>query len=370
MIPMYGTQAFKVDGKFKFWGGLTVICSGGGAGLVTALRHTAEAREIPIRFGAKATRLLFDGTRVTGVAIRSDDGEQEITAPATILACGGFGSNAEWRTRYLGPGWDLAKVRGTRFNNGDGIRMAMEVGAIPYGHWSGCHAVGWDMNAPAYGDLSVGDSFQKHCYQFGIMVNAHGRRFVDEGADFRNYTYAKYGRAVLEQPFQFAWQVFDRKAQPLLRDEYHIRQVTKVTADTIEELAGKLEGVDAAAFLEEVKRYNAAVRTDIAFNPNVKDGRCAVGLDIARSNWANTIDEGPFEAYGITCGVTFTFGGIRVDTSASVLDVNGRPITGLFSAGEMVGGLYYFNYGGGTGLVSGAVFGRTAGASAAALALS
>jgi tricarballylate dehydrogenase len=368
-IPMYGTQAFKVDGKFKFWGGLTVICSGGGAGLVTALRKTALSRDIKIRYGARATRLIYDGSRISGVAIRTAEGEEIIKARATVLACGGFGSNTEWRTRYLGPGWDLAKVRGTRFNNGDGIQMAFDVGAVPYGHWSGCHAVGWDMNAPQYGDLSVGDSFQKHCYQFGIMVNANGKRFVDEGADFRNFTYAKYGRAVLEQPFQFAWQVFDQKAKPLLRDEYHIRRITKVTGGTLEELASKLEGVNPTAFLEEVRRYNAAVRTDIPFNANVKDGRSADGLEVPRANWANTIDEPPFEAYGITCGVTFTFGGIKVDTSARVINVDEAPITGLYSAGEMVGGLFYFNYGGGTGLVSGAVFGRVAGAEAAKHAL-
>ena len=154
-------------------------------------------------------------------------------------------------------------MRGTRFNTGDGIRMALEIGAMPYGNWSGCHAVGWDRNAPEFGDLSVGDGFQKHSYPFGIMVNGRGRRFVDEGADFRNYTYAKYGRVILEQPGQFAWQVFDRKVTHLLRDEYRIKRVTKVSADTLEALAGKLEDVDAAAFLDEVKTYNAAVDASV-----------------------------------------------------------------------------------------------------------
>ena len=95
------------------------------------------------------------------------------------------------------------------------------------------------MNAPEFGDLAVGDQFQKHSYPFAIMVNATGKRFVDEGADFRNYTYAKYGRVVLEQPGQFAWQVFDQKVKHLQRDEYRIRQITKVTANTIEEFAGE-----------------------------------------------------------------------------------------------------------------------------------
>ena len=236
---------------------------------------------------------------------------------------------------------------------------------MPWGHWSGCHAVGWDRNAPPFGDLAVGDGFQKHSYPFGIMVNANGERFVDEGADFRNYTYAKYGRRILEQPDQFAWQIFDRKVTHLLRDEYRIKRVTKVTADTIEGLADKLEGVDREGFLDEVRRYNAAVRTDIPFNANVKDGRCTQGLAVPKSNWANTIDEPPFEAYQVGCGITFTFGGLRIDpASGQVLNTDLAKIPGLYAAGELVGGLFYFNYPGGTGLMSGCVFGRLAGSSA------
>src|SRR5690242_8193798 len=247
--------------------------------------------------------------------------------------------------------------------------MAIEAGAMPYGNWSGCHAVGWDRNAPEFGDLSVGDGFQKHSYPFGIMVNAHGRRFVDEGADFRNYTYAKYGKAILEQPGQFAWQVFDRKVAHLLRDEYRIKRVTRISAECLQELAGKLEDVDAQGFLQEVQRYNAAVQSGIPFNPNIKDGRCTRGLEVNKANWANTIDTPPFEAYAVTCGITFTFGGLRVDQQARVIDIDGEPISGLSAAGELVGGLFYFNYPGGTGLMSGAVFGRIAGASAARAAL-
>ena len=282
-----------------------------------------------------------------------------------VLATGGFEANAEMRTRYLGPGWDLAKVRGTRFNMGDGIRMALDIGAAPYGNWSGCHAVGWDRNAPEFGDLSVGDNFQKHSYPFGIMVNAHGQRFVDEGADFRNYTYAKYGRVILEQPDSFCWQVFDQKVTHLLRDEYRIREVTKVTADTLEQLAERLDGVDPQGFLAEVKAYNDAVRTDVTFDPTVKDGRCTEGLAVPKSNWANTLDEPPYEAYATTCGITFTFGGLRIDPdSAQVKSTTLEPIPGLYAAGELVGGLFYFNYPGGTGLMSGAVFGRRAGSAA------
>jgi tricarballylate dehydrogenase len=366
--PIYGRQAFKVGGRFKFWGGLTVEFWGGGPGLVEQYTAIAARQGIAIRYGARALSLLFDGHAVTGVKIKHNGAAYEVPAAAVVLACGGFEANTEWRTRYLGPGWELAKVRGTRFNTGDGIRMALEIGASPAGNWSGCHAVGWDFNAPEFGDLAVGDGFQKHSYPFGIMVNAKGRRFVDEGADFRNYTYARYGREILAQPGQMAWQVFDRKVLHLLRDEYRIKRVTKVSAQSLDELAAKLEGVDAAGFLDEVARYNAAVVADVPFDPNVRDGRGTRGLAIPKSNWANVLDEPPFEAYQVGCGITFTFGGLRiVPDTGQVLDTDHAPIPGLYAAGELVGGLFFFNYPGGTGLMSGAVFGRTAGAAAIAV---
>jgi tricarballylate dehydrogenase len=364
LIPIYGRQAFKIDGKFKFWGGLTVESVGGGPGLVNMLTAAARKRDIEIRYATRGLALLFDGSRVEGVRVRQNGEVRELRAKSVVLACGGFEANPEWRTRYLGPGWDLAKVRGSRYNTGDGIRMALEIGAAPRGNWSGCHAVQWEMNAPEFGDLAVGDQFQKHSYPFSILINATGKRFVDEGADFRNYTYAKYGRVVLEQPGQFAWQVFDQKTKHLQRDEYKIRQITKVTANTIEELAQKLEGVNAAELLKTIKEYNAAVRTDVPFNPNIKDGRCTQGLAINKRNWANTIDTPPFEGYAVTCGVTFTFGGLRINTDGEVLNTDYQPMRGLYAAGELVGGLFYFNYPGGSGLASGTVFGRIAGTSA------
>lgn len=365
-VPIYGRQAFKVDGRFKFWGGLTVEAWGGGPGLVDSLTAAARERQVQIAYDARATEMIFDGQAVTGVRVRHRGGKPEdIPAKAVILAAGGFEANPEWRTRYLGPGWEMAKVRGSRFNTGDGIRMALDIGAAPYGNWSGCHAVGWERNAPEFGDLAVGDQFQKHSYPFGILVNALGRRFVDEGADFRNYTYAKYGREILNQPGQFAWQVFDQQVAHLLRDEYRIKRVTKVQANSLEALAEKLEGVDPQGFLAEVEAYNAAVREDVPFDPNVKDGRRTEGLAVPKSNWANTLSAPPFEAYAVTCGITFTFGGLRVDTAAQVLDTDLRPIPGLFAAGELVGGIFYHNYPGGTGLMSGSVFGRIAGTAAA-----
>ena len=364
--PSYGRQAFKVDGKYRFWGGLCVETWGGGEGLIELETKAAEENGIEILYETKGLSLLYDDEKVYGLRVKHKGKVREIHAGAVILASGGFEANPEMRTRYLGPGWELVKVRGTRFNTGGGIQMALDIGAMPHGNWSGCHAVGWDLNAPETGDLTVGDNFQKHSYPLGIMVNATGKRFVDEGADFRNYTYAKYGRVIMDQPGMMAWQVFDQKVIDMLRDEYRIRRVTKVTANTIEDLAPKLEGVDPDQFVKTVKEYNAAVQTDVKFNPAVLDGRGTTGLDVPKTNWANTLDEPPYEAYAITCGITFTFGGLRTNDDGNVLDTELNPIPGLYAAGELVGGMFCFNYPGGTGLMSGAIFGRLAGNSAAA----
>ena len=363
-VPKYGSAAFKHQGRFKFFASL-LEAVGGGRGLSDAQFQAVEKLGIPVRYSARATSLLYGRDGVEGVRIVTNGVAEEIRARAVVLACGGFEANREWRTRYLGTGWDLAKVRGTRYNTGDGINMALEIGAQPFGNWSGAHACDWDLNAPEFGDRDVGDGFGKHSYPFGIMLNANGVRFVDEGADIRNYTYAKYGRIILQQPGQFCWQIFDSKVLHLLRSTYRIKQVTKVSANTLEDLVNKLDGVNKEQALRTIREFNAAVRQDEPFDPNVKDGRGTTGLTLPKSNWAHTIDTPPFEAYAVTCGITFTFGGLKITIKSEVLDMEEKPIPGLYAAGEMVGGIFYFNYPGGSGLMNGAVFGRVAGESAA-----
>ncbi|MDB5643606.1 MAG: fumarate reductase/succinate dehydrogenase flavoprotein-like protein, partial [Hyphomicrobiales bacterium] len=336
------------------------------AGLIERETQLALRGGVEIRYGARAMSLIFDGHTVSGVRVKAGDAITDVRARAVVLACGGFEANPEWRARYLGRGWDLVKVRGTRFNTGDGLKMALDIGAAPYGNWSGCNAVAWDANAPEFGDLVVMSGYQKHSYPYGIMVNATGRRFADEGADVKHYTYGRYGEMLIEQPGQFAWQVFDKKVVHLLREDYRIKQVSKVKADTLEDLASKLEGVDPVAFLDEVRAFNAAVDTARPFKPGALDGRSTVGLPIPKSNWALKIDEPPFEAYHVGCGITFTFGGLRIDpATGQVIDLDLQPMPGLYAAGEMVGGIFSVNYPGGTGLTSGAVFGRNAGQAAA-----
>jgi tricarballylate dehydrogenase len=363
--PLWSAQAPPANGRVTFYGGSAVEARGLGAGLIDALYTALEARGGVVTYGARATALLRDGRGICGASVHTSAGETlAIPARSVVLASGGFESDVAWRTRYLGPGWDLATVRGTRFNTGDGLRMALDAGAQPYGQWSGCHAASWARHAPPFGDVTIAEKFKRDDFMHGIFVNANGRRFVDEGADLRALTYAKYGRVVMQQPGSVAWQVFDAQTVPLLSDDYRDPSVAPIRADTLEELAGRLSGVDGTAFLETVKSYNAAVRTDVPHDPSRKDGRGTAGLDIPKSNWATTIERPPFEAHSVSFGITFTFGGVRIDADTRVLDIEGAAIPGLFAAGEMVGGLFYFNYPGGSGLVSAAVFGRLAGRAA------
>jgi tricarballylate dehydrogenase len=180
----------------------------------------------------------------------------------------------------------------------------------------------------------------------------------------RNYTYVKYGREVIRQPRRAAFQIFDQKTIDLCREEYRIREVTKAEANTIEELARKLD-IDVTGLARTVREFNAAVMAEVPYNPAVKDGRGTRGLPLPKSNWAQPLDTPPYVGFAVTTGITFTFGGLHITAAGAVLDNEGREIPGLYAAGELVGGLFYNNYPGGAGLMAGSVFGRIAGRSAA-----
>ncbi len=362
-IPMFGRQSFKIDGKHHFYGGVNIEAVGGGWGLVDQLMAAADRSGVDIRYETALVGLLQNQKgEVTGVRAKGPDGFEEINARTVVLACGGFQANPEMRVRYLGPGWELCRVRGTRYNTGDGIRAALDAGAQPFGGWSTCHAVQWDISAPPFGDRVVLDNYQKHSYPIGIVVNLDGERFIDEGADMRNYTYAKYGREVMKQPQRAAVQIFDAKTIDNVRDEYRIKEVTKFEANTLEELAEGL-GIDAQGLVDTVAEFNAACQPG-DYNPSILDGVSTQGIRPPKSNWALPIDTPPYTGFMVTCGITFTFGGLKINNRAQVLDLVDKPIPGLYAAGELVGGLFYQNYPGGTGLMNGAVFGRLAGASA------
>lgn len=361
---MYERQSFLVAGTSRFFGNLPLGTVGEGKGLIAQHTAAALASGITIHYDSPVVALLRGaGGAVTGVVVDGPMGREQIAARAVVLASGGFEADPQRRAAYLGPNWDLAKVRGTPYNTGEVLQLALDAGAQPYGHWSGCHAIQWDAGAPPTGNREIAHRFSKQSYPIGIVVNRDAARFLDEGADFRNYTYAKYGAEILKQPGAVAWQLFDAQAAPLLRqDEYTASGVSRYEAATIRDLATRI-GLNPDALAETVSAFNAAIQPG-DFNPAIKDGVRTVGIAPPKSNWALPLDTPPFFAFAVTCGITFTFGGVKIDSSARVLDRADRPIPGLHAAGELVGGLFYGNYPGGSGLTSGAVFGRRAGASA------
>ncbi|MFV0259726.1 MAG: FAD-dependent tricarballylate dehydrogenase TcuA [Acidimicrobiales bacterium] len=360
--PNEGRQSAVVDGRLRFWGALPVRVAGEGKAMIAALLQAAAGRGVDVRYGHEAADLVVTDGRVTAVVLA--DG-LEVPARAVVIASGGFEADPVARAERLGPEWVAAKVRGTASNTGAGIEMAVRAGAARRGDQGGCHAVAWDRSAPVTGDITVAHRFSKNAYPWGITVNRSGRRFLDEASDFRNYTYAAYGRAVLAQPDAVAWQVFDAKAFDLLYPEYELETVDRFNADTLPDLAAQIDDLDTAAFLATVDDFNAAVDTSTPFDPTILDGRAA-RLPIPRANWARRLDTPPFRAYAVTCGITFTFGGLAVGADGRVLTERGGALPGVFACGELVGGLFWGNYPGGAGLTAGAVLGRRAGRSAAA----
>ena len=363
--PIKGRQSFKVNGIMKYWGGLTLEVDGQGEKLIESMLKITKKNKIDIQYDTAAVDLIYEDNIVKGVEVISKNKPKTILAKSIILACGGFESSSEMRTRYLGPGWEMAKVRGTKHNTGDGLTMALKIGASPFGNWSGCHAVFHDMNGPEFSDLKISNKYRKISYPWGIVLNADGDRFVDEGEDFRNFTYAKFGKEVIKQPNQIGWQIFDHKVRHMLYPEYDVKSATMVKANSIKELLSKITSINSQKALKTINEYNEAVKDEIKYDPTIKDGKCTEGLKINKTNWANKIDKPPYYAYGVTCGITFTFGGLRVNEKCQVLNKVMKPIKGLYAAGEMIGGIFYFNYPGGSGLTSGAVFGKIAGKSAA-----
>jgi tricarballylate dehydrogenase len=337
-----------------------------GVGLVERLFAAADAAEnIEVRYDSPASSLIMNGSTVEGVRVRRPNGTDEIRG-TVVLASGGFEANPEMRLRYLGKGWDLVRVRGTRFNMGTMLTEALRSGAQPAGHWGGCHASPQDAKHPPVGDLRITDKLSRYSFPYSILVNRNGDRFVDEGENEIWLIYAKTGAAILAQPQGLAYQIFDQKTAHLLEPRYSTG--TPVRADSLDELAVALD-IPADRLATTVATFNEAVDASAAdrFDPIKLDGLAAAPEGQPRkSNWAQTIDKPPYVAYPVTCGITFTYGGVKIDVDARVIDTTGKPIPGLYATGEIAGDFFYHNYAAGAGLVRGAVFGRIAGGNAAA----
>lgn len=351
-------KAARVDGVDHYAPGTTLCPAGGGTGLVEHWIKVGDEMGVELRCDSPVSAIYGDYRGVTGVRVDGPDGQYDIEAGAVILASGGFQASAEKRARYLPANADLMKVRGSRHNTGEILDMAVLLGAATSGQWQGAHASPVAIDAPA---VEMDNNVNRYSYPFGISVDLNGQRFFDEGERHRTYTYAKTGWKVLGQVGGAAYQIYDQQAVPFFTTA--TTAAKPIEADSIRELATKI-GIDPDALEATVNEFNASCDDSVAFDATVEDGRGTKGLAIKKTNWARALTEGPFLAYGVTGGITFSFGGLKVDRNSQVLNTNGDPMNGLYANGDIVG-LFYHNYPSCSGMTRNVVFGGRAGASAA-----
>ncbi|MEM9632510.1 MAG: FAD-dependent tricarballylate dehydrogenase TcuA [Pseudomonadota bacterium] len=356
-------MAHEIDGRYVYWGGALVGPAERGRGLMREHRQSAQRAGVTISLGAPVTGLVSQAGRVCGVTVDRNGETTEIRAANVVLACGGFEASSSLRARFLGEIWRDVKVRGTPYNTGDGFHFGESVNAAFKGDLAGCHATGWAYEAPDIGDLELTNRHSRNFYVFGVVVNNEGERFIDEGRDIRTHTYVEMGHSIAAQPGQIAYQVFDAKSFDLLNPLEYGEPAKFVEAETLEELA-RAAGLPVEKFLKTISRYNEAVVAG-SFNPSALDDCKTKDLDPPKSHWARKIDTPPYKLFKLTAGITFTFGGLSVDADMRVKSEAGSPIEGLYAVGEMVGGLHYGNYAGGSGITFGVVSGRRAGTHAA-----
>ena len=359
-------KTIKVGDKLYFEPGINIHPIGGGLGLLLRLREIALSHGIEVRYEFKVRAVHGNERKVEGVRVSTPQGEYDLSGRAMICCSGGFQANAEMRARYLGSNTDFVRVRGSKHNTGEVLQAMLALGAKAAGHWQGAHMTPIDSAAPPVETPMMeggrGNSMNRYDYPYGITVNSMGQRFYDEGEAKHSYTYAKTGRAVLAQPGAMAFQIYDQTGIDLFRRGRDYK-ATMYEASTIAELATKI-GLEPAVLVHTVEEYNGACRKDVPFGPAILDGKCTVGISPPKSHWAVPIERGPFRAYPITAGITFTFGGLQVDTKARVINTSHRPIEGLFASGDVVG-LFFHNYPSCTGQTRNAVFSYLAGRSAA-----
>lgn len=335
----------------------TRICPvGGGLALVEALAAYMETHKADIFYRMTARELVRDQTgAVVGLRASDETGKLVEFAGAVVLACGGFQGNAEMQARYYGERSRYIRpiARGGYYNKGEGIRMALSIGAAPCGDFSEYHAEPVDPRSGESEPIVFN-------FPYGILVDKAGQRFIDEASGPVDAIYESVARAINKLPGGVAYLVTDAKLDEVPNWQRTVRtDQPPITADSLPALAAKL-GIDPHLFAATVTAYNAATRPG-DYRPLEVDGLATEGLYPPKSNWARPVDAAPFRAWPVISANCFTFGGLKCNPDAQVINTDGDPIEGLYAAGETMG-LYYGRYTGATSVLRGAVFGRIAGA--------
>lgn len=332
---------------------------GGGQALVDALSARAEMLGVTFLYETTAVSLIVDEDGSIAGLRTVQSGNRPLNLNGqVVLACGGFEGNAEMLTQYIGPRAIYLRpvCKGGYYNRGEGIRMALDIGAAPCGDFGSYHAEPVDPRS----GISEPSIF---IFPYGILVNQDGLRFTDEAPGTVDAHYESVTRRIFEQRKGLAYVVLDAKHMRIPNYRLGIRTDKQpIVANSISELA-KLIGVSVDALERTVSEYNAKCPSGTS-HPLELDGLSTQGLNPPKSNWATPLDEAPYHAYPIISSNVFTFGGLKVDGNARVVNRDGDAIPGLFAAGETVG-MYYGTYTGATSVLKGMVFGRIAGLTAA-----
>lgn len=330
---------------------------GGGKALINAYYRAAARLGVAVEYDAEVRGLQIEGNRFEGAVVARKGGTELVRARSFVAASGGFQANHDWLRDAWGPSADNFLIRGTPYDTGRVLRALMDGGAATAGDPTQCHAVAIDSRAPRF---DGGIVTRVDCIPLGIVVNARGERFHDEGEDLWPKRYAVWGRLVARQPGQTAFVIFDARAL----GQFIPPMLPPVEAPSIRRLAAPL-GLEPAALERSVMAYNAAVRPG-TFDPSRLDDCSTAGLTPPKSHWARRIDRAPFFAFPLRPGITFTYFGVQVDERARVILQDGRPAANVFAAGEiMAGNILGQGYLAGLGMAIGTVFGRAAGEEAA-----
>ncbi|GAA6208349.1 FAD-dependent tricarballylate dehydrogenase TcuA [Cognatishimia sp. WU-CL00825] len=333
---------------------------GGGKALVNAYYRTAEALGVDVFYDTKVTHLNQNDGHIDWVDYEQNGGKKRLTPKAVIVASGGFQADTDWLARAWGPAAKNFLIRGTPYNKGVVLADLLKQDVTQVGDPTQCHAVAIDGRAPKF---DGGIVTRLDCVPFSIVVNNRGDRFYDEGEDVWPKRYAIWGRLVAAQPDQVGYAIIDSKSL----DKFMPSVFPPIKAQSIPELAAKM-GLPVEKLCHTVERFNAACGDGTGFQPNALDSVATTGLEPEKTNWARPISEAPFYGYSLRTGVTFTYLGLQVDSTAQCATAHG-PIRNLWAAGEtMAGSILGQGYLAGFGMTIGTVFGRIAGQEAATYA--
>lgn len=316
-----------------------------GGVLVDGLEKNIKSADIPVLTDHKVTEIVMDGNKVVGVKAQTKDGSvKEYKGKAVVIASGGFAANAEMVEHYQ-PDYKGMVTTNPTSSQGEGMVMAEKVGA--------------DLIDMQY--IQIHPTVEQKTQTLiaegirgagAILMNQKGERFINE-METRDVVSA----AELKQEGKFAYEILDDKIrQDNKAVDKYIKAKLVVQSDTLAGLAKEL-GIDPAVFEKTVADYNAAAEA-------------GSGDPLGRSTGLAPLKTGPFYAIKVAPGVHHTMGGIKVDTQSRALTKDNTPISGLYAAGEVTGGIHGANRIGGNAVCDIIVFGRNAGTQAAEFAKS